>query len=420
MNKEITYPFGEFDLIQLLFSKHHDHQMHGVLDLNGHINEALLKKAVIKSEKNLPHILCRVEKRYGREFWEMTNFSADEIVKVIESNLYQKDIMENLVKATDTYMGPQLAIKVLRDKTHDVLVIVMNHMLCDGAGFKEYLYLLCDLYNNLSNGKTLDVNYDPNKRNLNELVMLMKNKVETEGKVNKEKVKEKVIKVSLEGDENNPFIIIEKISKADFALIKEFAKKEKVTINDIFVTIYILTLKQKFKLPISTMTCPVDLRKYLPNKKANCLSNFTSNLKCYIDDDMNMNFKKILKQVSVAMKKEKESNSCLKSILLLHKVYIALPYFISKKIISTILKNPPIAITNIGILEKEKLKFDNILVKEGFVTGAIKHVPNFQMAISTFDNMVTLSINLYGSKKDEMKIKEFLKELKLKLINEVV
>ena len=72
MNKEITYHLGEFDLIQLLFNKHHDHQMHGVLELSGHVNEAILKQAVIKSAKYLPHILCKLEKHYGKEFWKIT------------------------------------------------------------------------------------------------------------------------------------------------------------------------------------------------------------------------------------------------------------------------------------------------------------------------------------------------------------
>ncbi|MTK13210.1 MAG: hypothetical protein F8N39_14355, partial [Clostridiaceae bacterium] len=87
MNEENTYKLEAFDLVQLILSKHHDHQMHGVIKLDGHINEIVLKQAIMESTKDLPHILCKLEKKWGKEYWSMVNYSAEDIVKVIISNL---------------------------------------------------------------------------------------------------------------------------------------------------------------------------------------------------------------------------------------------------------------------------------------------------------------------------------------------
>ena len=44
--------------------------------------------------------------------------------------------------------GPQLRLCLLRGE-RSALAVTMNHMIADGAGFKEYLYFLCDCYSHL-------------------------------------------------------------------------------------------------------------------------------------------------------------------------------------------------------------------------------------------------------------------------------
>lgn len=64
--------------------------------------------------------------------------------------------------------------------------------------------------------------------------------------------------------------------------------------------------------------------------------------------------------------------------------------------------------TNIGIIDKKKLIFGGLNIKDAFICGSIKYNPYFQVAITTFDNEVTLSINFCGTYNDKNKIKEFL------------
>lgn len=70
--------------------------------------------------------------------------------------------------------------------------------------------------------------------------------------------------------------------------------------------------------------------------------------------------------------------------------------------------NPPIALTNIGLIDKNQLVFDNVKIKNVYINGAIKYNPYFQVAVTTFNNEPTFSINFYGTEKDKEKVNNFL------------
>ena len=235
--------------------------------------------------------------------------------------------------------------------------------------------------------------------------------------MNKPKIDLGILAHNFEGNEANPRIITTCIDESDFLKLKNYSKASGVTLNDMFLASYFITLHKLWNNDVKAIACAVDLRKYLHNKTAPGLCNLTSNLVCTVES-CNDSFKSMLKQVSESMKIQKNNTSCLNDVFLLNKAYKYLPYSISKKLISKVLTNPPIAISNIGLIDDKKLKFKNLTVKSSFITGAIKHVPNFQVAITTFKNRVTLSTNMFASEKDEKDIKEFLNFFKNELLTE--
>ncbi|WP_242841913.1 hypothetical protein [Clostridium beijerinckii] len=55
-------------------------------------------------------------------------------------------------------------IKLIRGKENDTLCILMNHMLCDAAGFKEYLYMFSDIYLNIENNQCYQIMSERNRK----------------------------------------------------------------------------------------------------------------------------------------------------------------------------------------------------------------------------------------------------------------
>jgi hypothetical protein len=131
-----------FDQMQFLFQEYNDHQLHGVIIFVGRLDRDCLKKAVILSMDLVPILRSRYVERAWHPFWESTGLGYDDVVTFVASNCLKEEIDRFLTGRTDECQGPQLMVRIVSSQAQDVLCIVMNHMICDGAGFKEYLYLL--------------------------------------------------------------------------------------------------------------------------------------------------------------------------------------------------------------------------------------------------------------------------------------
>lgn len=85
-----------------------------------------------------------------------------------------------------------------------------------------------------------------------------------------------------------------------------------------------------------------------------------------------------------------------------------LQFLFKAKKINESFSNAPIAFTNIGVLDKSRLTFGRVNITQAYMTGSIKYTPYFQLAVSTFDDQATLSVNLYGTQSDRYKVSRFL------------
>lgn len=70
----------------------------------------------------------------------------------------------------------------------------------------------------------------------------------------------------------------------------------------------------------------------------------------------------------------------------------------------------------LGIFDKKLLRFGNVQITGAYLTGAVKYVPYFLIAISTYDDECTLSSNFYGTPEDKASIESFLSEVKKELL----
>jgi NRPS condensation-like uncharacterized protein len=407
-NNMVTYKAATLDIMQHIFRKFNDHQLHGVIHFDTHIDESCLKKAVNISIGAFPMLGCKfVEKSYFKfPYWEDCKFTSEDIVKIIEAETIEKLIV---VKTRENF-GPQIMINVIRSVKSDSLCIIMNHMLSDGVGFKEYLYMLSSIYSYLKGNPNYIFDMKMGSRSTNQIFkkfnILDKIKILTTSakltKYNSEVV------FPLEGDDSNPFILVRKIPREKFILIKAYAKTNNATINDVLLTAYIRSLCKVLKINHLSLPCPVDLRRYLPNRKSEGICNLTSNMICEVGYEIGQTYEETLLKVKNSMDSEKDNFSCLKGPLMLEIIFSILPYKKAKQIISKSFNNPTIAMTNIGIIDKNKLIFDGLNIKDTFICGSIKYKPYFQIAVTTFDNEITLSINFCGTESDKIKITEFL------------
>jgi NRPS condensation-like uncharacterized protein len=174
-------------------------------------------------------------------------------------------------------------------------------MVCDGAGFKEYLCLLSGFYSkckrNPAYSDTLPQKAD---RSLRQLLRNLSWKEKLEilfSKSDTPKLDASLI-LPLEGGNGQPFLALRRIEPKSFLKLKGYAKSNHASLNDVLLTAFMRALHHITAHERITVPCPVDLRKYaLPDLKCG-ICHLTGNYICKALVRDGDGFADTLKQVS--------------------------------------------------------------------------------------------------------------------------
>jgi len=409
----VKYNAEIFDQVQFLFevTKFNDHQLHCVINFAGKINKDIMKKAIVLMSEVIPIIGSTYVTDKGHPYWEKVDAARYEDVIIFTNN--EVKFNSFITSKTNEFTAPQMKACLLTSGK-DSLAIIMNHMVCDAADFKVYLYLLSDLYSKLFKNSSYSPNYtidgDRSLKRINNQFKL-KDKARALILQNKESNKNNSYKFPMsEGKETKPFILTHKIPKERYLIIKDYYKKYNVTLNDVVLAAYyrvlynVLGLDSKSDLNIPIM---VDMRRNLKDRNAGALCNLSSTAITHIDYNIDDNFYNTLIKVNKDMNLKKSKLIGLNGFIKLSIIFGIFNYKTSNILVERALKNPLICMTNIGILDSEKLLFEGVSIDEAFMCGSIKYKPHFQLALSSFKESITFSVNLYGSSKDKENIEHF-------------
>ncbi|MFX1238281.1 MAG: acyltransferase [Promethearchaeota archaeon] len=414
----MDYKAEVFDQVQLLFdiTGFNDHTLHCVLRFDSELDVGVLKKAVIYSIEAIPILGTRYidgEKPHWTSIDE-ENFS--EAFVIINT---KKEFEEQVVYRIKETRGPQVKIGYL-DLNPPALTISMNHMICDAAGFKEYLYFLCQIYSKLTD----DSEYKPCMITGDRSIRRVLKNVRRGTKLKTFLSQKSDNTHNWSGnhqfplskdEETRPFILTRKIDLEKTGLIKSYSQTMGATLNDVVLAAYYRCLSRKLELGSNDELCipvMVDMRRYLAQaENFKTLTNLTSTVITQLNCRSDENFKTTLIKVKALMEEKKSNNIGIKGFIALNLVYRLLKSEKANKILRSKLKNPPICMTNVGILDSTRMYFSDIRPCDAFLCGSIKYKPHFQLAMSTYKEELTLSVNLYGSSSDRDLILAFLKEI---------
>ncbi|MDR1183769.1 MAG: hypothetical protein LBK67_03120, partial [Coriobacteriales bacterium] len=126
------------------------------IDFDRHLDEAVLAEAFEQSCVTFPLIACVFDTTPPiRPRWTPRREAAREILQVVETRadtLREDEIQRVFAGSPDISKGPQLCAFLVRDSMRDSLCLTINHMLCDAAGFKQYLREVARLYSRIVAG----------------------------------------------------------------------------------------------------------------------------------------------------------------------------------------------------------------------------------------------------------------------------
>ena len=290
-----------------------------------------------------------------------------------------------VVAKVDEGLGPQVRLCVLNSDRYAV-AFKLNHMICDAAGFKQYLEFLAAIYSRL----TTDANYRPptiaGDRSLGPILShfgwAVKLKSLFTQRQDSRATGVQKFPLSVYG-EARPFIIAHKLDRSKVDALRSYCRANSATVNDALLTAMYrvlfrtLTLKNGDPLQIPIM---VDMRRYLSGKpEFESLTNLSSMVNTQLDFWPDESFAETLARAKAVMLDKKSGAIGLVAWVTLEWMYRALGNATAMKLLRSQLKQPFICMTNIGTLEPMRMSFAEARPKDAYLCGSIKYRPYFNL-----------------------------------------
>ena len=297
--KKIVTAQGSDTLFSLYENKMGTYTMNIVLGLDMVIEKPKLDEAINRLIKLAPILKGVMINKTWRDIW--VEASAESIEKILTyNNISEKDIDQNdkngflnkyendLYKKIDIYTEPPLKIAAYQTEKRILLIFTLHHSVTDGIGFLGIVKIFCEILSELYNLGKIKTKISKN-RGISNLItsikihtipkILKQTKIESKIPLKREEVGP-ITKMECPNISDNSTQLLSKlvISQEEFQTIKEYAKKQGITINDYIISSFIaLSREMEKKINVNSKFLGagvlVNLRRFIP-KKDLILANF--------------------------------------------------------------------------------------------------------------------------------------------------
>lgn len=371
----------------------------GVLRFTQPLDLSRLKEAIRRLSQSIPQIFCRYEIA-DNHFYPVVSDSND-IFFVLEKNETPYTF------PIDYQKGPQLQVFYQPDEDGYQLTFIQSHIFADGAGLKEEIAYLVDLYN--------DLTLLP-KENHQELQAVLKNiPHDFSEKVTRSDTATISLELPFPKAQERIYKEVHQLvyPKERFVALHKKAKRQGFTLNDCLLTAYMRMLAtynpDAKRLPLA---CPTDTRQFLSpvEKKELHIGNFTARYNPQPTINAKESFTASLSKVHTEMALLKENHQFLQSTLTLIENYETQSL---DELRETAKKNyhaRSIAYTNMSTLKAANYTFSGTTLIDCFTAGSFRQAPMFQVCFSTFENRLNLVANVIGDHTQQAFADQLLQE----------
>lgn len=385
------------------------------------IDYGALKKAVYNSIITEPILGCRfsIERPFPK--WISEDFEIRDICCLKETLDIEHEINNALSQELNASEKLPIMVFLITDQTSDVIVIKMNHAICDGAGSRYYIELLAacytkirennsDCYQNISPKRSTSDLY--NELGINEIEEYFEpEKIDFTSSwgfpANQEKEQKNTFSYQLKSFEN-----------LEFFKIKNYANRNNTTINALLISAYFFGLIQVLQ-PSSGQLREVqitsDLRKYLPENSNQTICNLSAILNVRLPV-IYQNFKKIVAEATTATEKANKPENIIHGTiandLCCQSGFSGCADMFDsdwENILKTGLCSP--MLSNLGVLIPDDIQFGDTAINEICFIPPAFFTPAFMLGVSTFKNKLSFCASYYTPNMQPVIIEKLLGEI---------
>ncbi|MDE5856603.1 MAG: hypothetical protein K2H06_06110 [Anaeroplasmataceae bacterium] len=390
-----TYKIQPLDLMQYINTKYHEPFIHELIEFEGSLDCEKLILSINQLIEIFPLLKCSYDSK-SNSYIENDNIMGKDLL-VIDN---QADKTKLLLESLDL---EKRLIKFTLSK--NFLVITISHLICDGNGFKNLIYILCDYYN----GK--EVKYaNLMNREFSQLTKNVKVTTSTTLKMIFSMIGGyKNTKLYEHTEDEYPCLVEQKLSSEIMSNVHKFAKIQNATLNDVFLTAYARAIYKLYSKTKINIPCTVDLRKYATEECGivNLTGTYNLNVKLSKKDT----FSESLTKVSYAMNKQKKTKNDIAGPMLLVSKYekSSLDKFL--KLYGGMNTSAYTDYTNLGKLDENRLIFAGTTIKNAVGYSGLNKAPCFQIAISSYKGATTISSMFVCGETQANRAKELIRTI---------
>lgn len=376
-----------------------DQMIHLVIRFDGHLDETRLDAAIGGVVDAEPLIAMRYTETEAPYYRPMEQEMVPLIYSVIRTGDRDAALQALLSRPTDPLTGPMVRIRLIRSDT-DLLCISVNHTISDAYGVKSLGSLLARLYRAKAAQSSFCPLNNTHDRSFAGVLRLLPKAVR-HGALVTFGEQQGVWNIPVRSFAKvNPEYRSVSIAPGILSAIKTRARECGVTVNDILLSAYFLTLTEfvpesgKKTLPVLTS---IDLRRYLSPDSFPSLANLSVAFEVPLTAQTGTSFSHIVRQVHNAMTERKSGHAGIGAAEQICQNFSA-GYYQVKELLSRsaketrtgrLPKNP--FFSNFGIIPDSVHAFGGPLVAEAFMLPPVEYPPGFGLAASTCQGSLLLS-----------------------------
>jgi NRPS condensation-like uncharacterized protein len=410
-------------------------QIQAIMKLDGRLDFDKLKRAIGLSVDVEPVLRCRFIED-DQPYWKpLENIGIINFCTLQETDDIDQAIQNFIQSPIDMDNDPMVNVKLIRSEQYDVLGLKINHACCDGAGAKEYVQLLADIYTNIDqeNGTFIPEPRIGGRKDQDRLFAELGITNPDSVFIPGSDILEPMWSFPWEqSGSNTTCMSVCRLPYEHLDAMSKYAKSIGATVNDFILTAYyraMLEMRQPiYGLPME-IPITIDLRRYLPDHKAQAIRNFSGSVNTRLIMSVNEPFSETLKRVANMMKEIKKEYPGLQSAIGLERIekisfqetlayyqatadvkktQFSCPLYFGDKCVPTL--------SNLGHMSKALIKFGNNTVVDAYVLPPVVRAPGLLLMASTYNSVLTLATGYFKSTVSRENIERLLNKIRDELI----
>ena len=396
-----------------------NHQIQVVLKMERHLDLVVVNRAIRMSVDVEPILGCMFVEDRHYPFWKRRD-DLDEVkwCSVLECDNPDAAIQSFLEAPLDSEHDPQVLARMVRTEEQDFLCIKVNQSCCDGGGVKEYIKLLAHIYSELEFNFAFCPELNVRGKRDQDGLFLDLGMIDFRSGWNPEiaALQPTWSFPYQDGEPEHPQVEWLRLSREVWDRVTSFVKTKGYTVNDAITTAYFRALYKMIAPNESTpmeIVVNVDLRRYLPNQKADAICNLSGELNIRLAIDPKEDFERSLNKVESVMNDLQGKLPGLHSAVSLELIAEqgfeeALRFFRENRNSALLSQKASPILVNFDVVSDIPLTFGQLSVLEASIVSPAMYSPGFMLGVSIYNQKPTFTVSYYHSTVASKDVKQLL------------